>query len=47
MCNDRYAPGGIWDRLASGAVIDAAYVWLGARRKGYSHNHEAWHLRWH
>ena len=46
MYNERRATSGIRDRLASDAVIDAAYAWLCARRKGSSHNHDRWHLRW-
>ena len=34
------------DQLASDTVIDAAYAWLCARRKKYSHNNDVWHLRW-
>jgi len=38
MYNSGYAPCDIGDRLASETVIDPAYAWLCARRKGYSHN---------
>ena len=34
------------DKIASDAVIDAAYEWLCERREEYSANDDVWNVRW-